>query len=252
MTGAVNRAGGYTLTELLVAMGLLGVVLLLASGLFASSNAYTTLTITSAELEEDARLALLRVTEVTTQAAYIYPTGKTLTLETGSVTTGKDTLALLVPADSPYCPSLTVADAARYCLFVYHTQPRGSYAGVLPRIKNPTADVLIERRVQWVDWPVNTMPATDFSALTPVSGVVADSVDTTLTDFGALELSRQGGVMDTILQTSVPVNAPTALIQVARPLLAVQVDRVKVQRSGYIFVRSIPRATPPGTGASTR
>lgn len=248
----MNRAAGYTLLELLVAMALLGVVLLLAGSLFASSNAYTTLTITSAELEEDARLGLLRITEVTTQAAYIYPTGKTLTLKTGSVTTGKDTLALLVPAESPYCPSVTLVNAARYCLFVYHAQPRSAYAGVLPRIKNPTADVLVERRVQWVDWPVNTLPITDFTALTPVSGVVADSIDTAVTDFSVLEVSRQGGVMDSILQTSVPVTAATALIQVARPLLAVQVDRVKVQRAGYIFVRSIPRATPPGTGASTR
>lgn len=246
----MNRAAGYTLIELLIAMSIFAVVLLLAGNLFASSNTYTALTVTSAEAEEDARLGLLRLTEVTSQAAYIYPVGKTLTLKTGSVTTGKNVLALLVPAGSPYCPLGTSADPARYCLFVYQAQPRASHAAVLPKIKNPSPTVLVEQRMQWIEWPVNTLPGVNFAGLTPVVGVVTDSIDTDLTDFSALEISRQGGGLDSILQNSVPVNAATALIQVARPLLAVQVDRVKVQRGGYIFVRSIPRATPPGTGAA--
>lgn len=245
----MKRAAGYTLIELLVAMSIFAAVLLLAGNLFASSNTYTTLTVTSSEAEEDARLGLLRLTEVTSQAAYIYPVGKTLTLKTGSVTTGKNVLALLVPAASPYCPLGTSADQERYCLFIYQAQPRATYTDVLPSIKNPTAAVLVEQRIQWVEWPVNTLPGVNFAALAPVVGVVTDSIDTDLTDFSTLEISRQGGGLDSILQNSVPVNASTALIQVARPLLAVQVDRVRVQRGGYIFVRSIPRATPPGTGA---
>lgn len=244
-----GAAQGFTLLELLIAMSIFGVVLLLAGNLFSSANAYTTLTVTASEVEDDVRLSLLRITEITSQAAYIYPAGITLTLNTGTVTTGKNALALLAPAGSPYCPGDVTANSDKYCLFVYRLRPRSAYTAVLPRLKNPTPDVLVEQRARWVTWTLNTVPGLNFSSLSLTDGVVVDSIDANLTDFGRLTVGTNAG-LDTVLGvgSSVLPTQANAQIQVVQPMIAAQVSTFKAQRSGFVFVRSIPRVAPPGTG----
>lgn len=242
---------GFTLIELLVAMTIFGMVLLLANSIFMNANSYTTITVSTAEVEEDVRLGLLRVTEVLSQAAYVYPNGTTLKLKTGNVVTGQNVLATLVPIGSPYCPAISGVANTNYCLFVYQPRARSGYAATLSKVKNPTANVLVEQRIQWVLWSKDATPAsllTDFSSITPSEGVVMDSLDTALTDFSNLGLSQQTSSIDKSLSNGVANNATNALIQVVQPTIAVQVDKIKVQRGGYIYIRSIPRVAPPGTG----
>lgn len=242
---------GFTLIEILLAIGIFGVVMVIASEVFSNANTYTTLTVSSADLEEDVRLGVLRMTEVTSQASYIYPNGVTISWTGGTVTTGKLALALLAPSGTPYCPLDLAANKSRYCLFIYRTQPRSGYSSTLPARKNVTADVIVEQRLRWVEWRDKTSPLTVYPNVPPLSltqGVLVDSVDTTLSDLSQLEVGSQRGSDPLNIGVGVANTDPTALIQVARPLISVRVNSTRAQRSGYIFVRSIPRATPPGVG----
>lgn len=251
----IRRTYGFTLVELLVAMSIFGVVLLLASNLFLTTNRYTSVTISGAELEEDVRLGLLRVNEVSQQAAYIYPNGVTLTLPKSTVITGKETLALLLAAGSTYCP-MSKNTTTSYCLFVYRFQPRAEYISLLPKVKGATTDVLVEQRWDGLTWTQSTTSSgltvpLDVSALAPTTGLLLDSADKAATDLSQLDVGLRPG-MDTALQfgSSVANTNPAALIQALRPMLAAKVGTATRQRSTYIYVRSIPRAAPPGTGVS--
>lgn len=254
----MKRALGFTLIEVLIATVLLGIVLTVASALFIQSHQISTRQISATEAEEDARLAILRMDEVLSQTAYLYPNGQTLTIPSGSVVTGDDAVAGLAPARSPYCPTSDATRYDKYCGFIYRLVPRSGYTTLLG-VRNGVGDsVLIEQRFEWIDWPSNssTPPTKNWGATTLAStGVIADAVDDANTQLDLLTVGRRPGI-DTALQvdnstTTTPSIAntdPVSLIQAVNPRVGLLYPATQVQRDGFIFARSVPRVAPPGTG----
>lgn len=245
---------GFTLIELMVSMVILGLVLALSSSLILGNQKITAQSVTQNQMSEDARLGLFRLTEMVSQASYIYPTGQKITLPGGtSVTTGAQVLAFLVPWESPYCTDGIAANVASYCAFVYRTEARAPYAAKLgAAASNNTGQVLVEYEYRWLSWPPN-VPSANWGTLTLASaGVVADSVDAAITNlYNKVRLATNPSPVDSNLKVdaSTPTSDPAALINSVEPVLGLSLTGgTKLSRSEVIFARAIPRNAAAGTG----
>ncbi|MBF6593794.1 MAG: prepilin-type N-terminal cleavage/methylation domain-containing protein [Thermaceae bacterium] len=253
------QKSGFTLIELLISLSLLLVVLAVASDLIVSNQRVANTTVLRNQIAEDARLSILRMTEIVSQSAYIYPAGQTITLSGFSVNTSSG-LVVLVPWESPYCNDNNLAGNAAYktyyCGFIYRVEPRAPYAAKLGNVSNTTGQVLVEYRYRWVSWPTNTTPITNWTALSaPSVGVVADSVDTANTDLvGNLQLAARSSPVDTGLKndTSVTTSSANALIWAVQPQVGLALTygqtSLSINRSEVMYARAIPRVADPGTG----
>lgn len=276
-----NFQRGITLVELLVAMAIFGLFLAALGGFFASNNRISRQQISAADANLALRQSLLRMTEVITQAAYIYPAGQSITLTSGSesvtVTTGADVLAVLVPAGNVYC-TITTRD---YCGFLYRIQDRAPFTNILGDTAK-TQFALIEWQSHGLSWAKNTRPtATLTSWGNATRAVMADSIVPSTTTNGSslaavanLTISQEAPILDD--QNSLFDIADTArneadgLISGVAPRLVIAAKNGSAEsvRAANIFSRAIPRAmqpvprtttapaatttgSPSGTGSST-
>lgn len=256
------RRQAFTLIEALVALFILGIVLTVASSFLSSNQRVATNNLVNSQVSDDLRLAQLRVSELVSQAAYIYPVGVSIILPGATtVTTGSSLLAFLVPWESPYCRDGNASNRTLYCAFIYRVEPRSSYSSLLGLRKNVSNWVLVERRYRWFDWSTGGPPATNWAGLTQnpsFPGVIADSVNAVKTNLvNGMSVSRVGSAFDRNLTYdtgggTVAVNNPLALIDKVEPFLVVTGgSNNDVGRREVVVPRSIPRVAAPGTGPET-
>jgi len=242
------RAKGITLVELLVAMAILGVVLALASQLIVQNQSISNRQVQAGRMHEDLRLATLRMADVIAQAAYIYPNNASLRVNIGASTitvdTGSQALAALLPGGSAYCS----VPSSLYCGFLYRVEARAGYTGVLGNLPGNSGFVLVEYQVPGLSWSANSVPSRDWSGVTAVRGVVADSVLPTETVLGDLALSGTSDGIDRVLKnsgvTTIDSDALIGSVQV-RITLSFQ-NGLRAVRRTEVLARGVPRAIPPG------
>ena len=236
---------GITLIELLIAMGVLGIVLSVAFAFFVSAQGTTSQQSLRSEASLATRLSFLRTGELVAQSAYIYPANQTLTLGGKSVATGPAALALLLPEGSTYCPG----SGKTYCGIVYSIEPRTPYKAMLGERAGTTGMVLAEHRVNNLVWNVDTLPTKNWGA--PSTGIVADSVDAAASSLSAGgQLGFGFGVGYDAKETfsKGDSTAANALIQSVAPRVAVRFTSsggVSSEESGFFFSRAIPRGALP-------
>jgi prepilin-type N-terminal cleavage/methylation domain-containing protein len=247
------RAKGITLVELLVAMAILGVVLALASQLIVQNQSIGNRQVQAGRMHEDLRLATLRMADVIAQAAYIYPNDASLRVKVGTSTitvdTGSQALAALLPGGSAYCS----VPSSSYCGFLYRVEARAGYTEVLGNLPGNSGFVLVEYQAPGLSWSADSVPSRDWSGVTAVRGVVADSVLPTETVLGDLAFSgTSDGIDHRVLIT--PANNPEATTSHPNALIgSVQVritlsfqNGLRAVRRTEVLARGVPRAIPPG------
>lgn len=252
-----RHAKGFTLVELLIAMAVLALTLTLASNLIFQNQNITTRQILAGRVQEDARLVTLRISDVVSHAAYIFPNNATITIQTGTtssvVVTGDDALAVLVPPGTAYCPLTTT----QYCGYLYRLEARDPYAADLGNTSGNSGWVLVEYQAWGLTWNANTNPTSVASNWTAASfrsrGVVADSVTDEGTSLDGLSLAGVKSEIDRVLVISTSSNpvdpsSPDALIGSVRIQVAIQyANGLRATRQTEVLARSIPRAVPPGS-----
>ena len=270
---------GFSLVELLVAAAILGVLLAMLGAFFSSQQRVTSQQVTQATLNNDARLAMLRMGDIITQASYIYPAGQTITVTGGDetnyqVTTGENAVAVLLPRlanddasfASPYCGN----DAAekQYCGFIFAIEEADAYIGILGDTDG-TGSVLVERRVLSIDWDAGDIPTKNWDASSVNVSPLANSVllksgesdedeETPFTSLGAKENLTLAGFTsefdDGIKTFSVDSNEiatdqEKALINSIDMTLVLQApirgQDLTSERSSIFFTRSVPRESLP-------
>lgn len=247
---------GISLVELLVAMAVLALILSLSSRLIFQNQDITTRQVLAGRVNEDVRLATLRMSDVISQAAYIFPNNATITVQTGAtntaVVTGDDALAVLVPPRTAYCPLTT----NQYCGFLYRLETRAPYVAELGNTPGNTGWVLVEYQARGLTWNANTNPISVASNWASAGlrsrGVVADSVTDDGTNLGLLSFAGVKGEIDRILliptsTVAVDLNSANALIGSVRVEITVAYSNgLRATRQADILARGIPRAVPPG------
>jgi len=242
------RVKGVTLVELLVAMAILGVVLALASQLIVQNQSIGNRQVQAGRMHEDLRLATLRMADVIAQAAYIYPNNASLRVNVGTSTitvdTGNQALAALLPGGSAYC----AVPSSSYCGFLYRVEARAGYTGVLGNLPGNSGFVLVEYQAPGLGWSANSVPSRDWSGVTAVRGVVADSVLPAGTVLGDLALSGTSDGIDRVLRNSgVTTSHPDALIGSAQVRITLSFQNgLRAERRTEVLARGVPRAIPPG------
>ena len=262
------RSRGFTLIELLIALAIAGLVYALLFSAVINTGRYSNDQLKRGQAQEDLRLFFLRLNEIGASAAYIYPEAQTLkvkipgTTRELTISTNRRALALLVPWGTTYCQGDN-AYRGKYCAFIYFwdRRDRPPYRGVLA--KNPSASdhVLVELKVTWIDWPINSLPPKDFTAYQGEVGIVIDSYDKghsdltndlrlALNDGEDTELYKEGDTMDNGLTCTINNEChkhERALIRAVRPRVAVLTrPGTYVQRSEWIIPKLIPRTAEPG------
>jgi prepilin-type N-terminal cleavage/methylation domain-containing protein len=132
-----SRSQGFTILEMIIGTALLGVVLVVATQFLNSNQQVTSGQQARNNSLEDGRTAMSRIGDVVNQAAYVYPSGITLTGLTdlagngtaGQITTGSSALALLVPDNQGGTPR-------KYHGVVYYLTDRSNtkFSGDLPTL----------------------------------------------------------------------------------------------------------------------
>lgn len=249
-----NPVHGFTLLEILITMVMFGVFLTVTIQLLTSQNKMNTTVLSFSDLTADARMSTVRMTELLSQAAYIYPAGQTINLPGGvNITTGKEALAFLLASQTPYCTAVN----RRYCAVMYRIENRSNYTAILGASSQASPHVLTERIYISFDWPQipqgGSMP-TNWSALAltnNIVGLVADSVDNVQTDLGSaamLSVSPRPGEYDAGLKTGVPATSSIALIQAVKPRVVLRLLPATPNRSAIrefsVFAQPIPRQGP--------
>lgn len=247
---------GISLVELLVAMAVLALILSLSSRLIFQNQDITTRQVLAGRINEDVRLATLRISDVVSQAAYIFPNNATITVQTGAtataVLTGDDALAVLVPPRTAYCPLTTT----QYCGFLYRLEARAPYTADLGNSPGNSGWVLVEYQARGLTWNANTNPTGVANNWTSASfrsrGVVADSVTDDGTDLGILSFAGIAGEIDRVLAIptgTVGVNLTSANALIGSVRIEVTIayaNGLQATRQSDILARGIPRAVPPG------
>lgn len=259
---------GLSLVELLVAMAILGILLSLLSAFLINNQRVTTTQITAATLSNDLRLAHLRISEIVSQAHYIYPRGQTLTIDGKTFTTGAAALAVLVPRGTTYCKAEGATATDRdYCGFAYVVEDRAPYVSLLG-LGDTTNQVIAEYKIEGDGWnPVDVGNQTPAEFLTvwdnPEANPIADSVDAANTNLAgiifpgtpqekvALTLSSRTGTFDenANFSTTVLDNSPKALISGVTSTITLERTMngksISVTRDNYVFSKAIPRNSLP-------
>jgi prepilin-type N-terminal cleavage/methylation domain-containing protein len=177
---ASARHQGFTLVELLIGMGILGVILVAAAGLLQSNQRVTSDAQTRSNAIGDARGAISRMTETLSQAAYIYPEDSTITFsypsgKTRQVTTGRDAVAALISSTTP------AGSAPQYRGVIYYLADRNDarFTDDLPSIATDriAQNVLVEATIPDIGWPSATLPVMIWNIVS--EGVLVDGVDRT-------------------------------------------------------------------------
>lgn len=239
---------GFTLVEILIAMGITGLILTLVVQVSNTQTRANTIILSYSDLSNDIRMATVRMTELISQAAYIYPSGQTINLPSGNITTGPQALAFLLASGTPYCTATT----NRYCAVVYRVEARTPYAPVLGASTTASPFVVTERIFTSLDWPQSlggNLPPKNWTALTPGPiGLVADAVNNATTNLSKnMVVSSRQGPYDSSLQPNVTASTANALIVAVSPSLTLQLNeanRRPIQREFSIYAQPVPRQGP--------
>jgi len=237
-------------------MTVLALVLSMSSRLIFQNQNITTRQVLAGRVNEDVRLATLRISDVVSQAGYIFPNNATIMVQTGATTTavvtGDDALAVLVPPRTAYCPLTT----DQYCGYLYRLEARAPYAADLGNTPGNSGFVLVEYQARGLTWNANTNPTSAANNWTSAGfrsrGVVADSVTDDGTDLSILSFAGIPSEIDRILAiptstVSVSLDSANALIGSMRIEVAIAyTNGLRATRQSDILARGIPRAVPPG------
>lgn len=250
----MKRISGFSLIELLVSMGILGILLALLSMFLVSNQRVTTSQITAATLENDTRLAFLRMNEVISQAQYIFPEGQTLILNGQTFTTGAQAIAVLIPTHTTYCKT---SDPGSYCGYAFTVESRTPFESLLGPSEGTSSLALIETFVMHLDWPQNAIPAQENTLYSWSSkgrpddfrrSPITDSIDSSKTNLYAA--SKLAGYSDFDRGFKMDdADTSNDLLQAVEPALYLKRDingkTVGIERSSFIFSRAIPRSMLP-------
>ena len=254
----MKRNKGFSLVELLVAAAILGTLLAALGAFFVVNQRVGSEQITAAKLNTDLRLAFLRMSDVTSQAQYIYPAGQTLTLDGATfdttLTTGANALAVLVPSNTSYCPTTT----SSYCGFAYTLEDGATYADILGTGAGTTGSALVEYRVTGLSWTSDVRPAKTWTDASATRSPLANSVDTAAStlanpstaafaDYSNYDTAFAFPTDDTDLTTF--AGDEKALIKSVTSTLRLRYTfrgkEIATQRENVVFARSVPRAGQP-------
>ncbi len=241
---------GFTLTELLMAMSIFGVLMTAMSMFFISNQKVATEQISSASNENNVRLALLRINEIVSQANYIYPSGQTLVLDGKNYSTGQNVLAVLIPENTTYCPP-TASTGQTYCGFMFSIENRSTYSAILGVNSSTTGLALIEHRVTGITWAQHTVPSLNWPNTNLISSPVADSVSTNSSLAADLEPADYSSFdRDTFSYgATADISSSKALIKTVNSTVEVSYTfrgkSLETQRSSYVLARAIPRGALP-------
>ena len=171
---------GFTTLEMLIAMGVLGIILTVAAALLQTNQRVSDAQQARTNSLEDARQAASRMAETINQAAYIYPAGQLIRVDDGlvgndgknGVMTGKDGLALLLPEGSSASRS--------YRGVVFYLAARTAFRDDLPDISSNriAQSVLVEARSSTtIPWAQNqSSPPTPIWNVKMDEGVLVDGM----------------------------------------------------------------------------
>ena len=257
---------GFSIVELLVAMAILGILLGVLSMFLISNQRVTSSQITAATLNNDTRLAFLRMSEVISQAQYIFPAEQTLTLGTTNYITGQNTLAVLVPGGTTYC---NLTGSAVYCGYAFTIEDRSPFSAMLGPDGGLSNLALIETRCKGLVWIRNEVPTAtlnrwDDSGMTCTAGAtnftrfpVSDAVDSTsdlasqtrLTPASYSDFDKGFIYQIDTDKSQDPRNQSNGLVASVNSYLhlkrQLQGKDIKVERENFVFSRAIPRNTVP-------
>lgn len=257
------RTTGLSLVEMLITMVILGVLLAFLGSFFAFNQRFGGEQITSAKINNDARLAFLRISDVMAQAQYIYPAGQALTLKgtgfTETITTGAAALAVLVPSKTTYCPAAVTVD---YCGFVFSIESSSPYAAILGSGSATTGVALAEYRFAGIEWDQSKLPTRTLQDPNALRSPLVDSVDTANSSLAAaadLDFAVHSNYDEATFVFPPPnpdaatlaalgqnsaalVNSVESRLQLA---YNVRGKTVTAQRSNLVFARAVPRARQP-------
>ncbi len=248
---------GVTLVELLIAMAIFGVFMVMLGAFFSTNSRASNKQISATDANLSLRQSLLRMSEIITQAAYIYPAGQTITLNlsgtTVTRTTGSDVLAVLVSAGTTFCKLST----ATYCGFLFSIENRTDFAAILGTASS-TQFALVEWRSDGLSWAINTFPPTSVATWANAArAVMSDNiVPSTVTNGSSLAaannlaISDESAIFDddvTFDLTTSGRSANNGLVGAVAPRLMVQSrdGSTKAVRATNIYSRAIPRAGQP-------
>ncbi len=207
---------GFTLVELLISMAILGVILTVTSSILQVNQKGVNAQQSRTASTGDARAAMTRISEQLAQAAYIYPSGITISVSSGikgqgtinRVTTGSSTIAVLVADGLNSTPP-------KYDGVIFYVTARSNFSTDLPSLPSGTfsPNVLVRAAVETtgaglITWAVNATPPTTWGAAA-VEGVLADGIDTSRTNLMAsATYSPVLGVDDTYFSSGLRGNNP--------------------------------------------
>lgn len=227
------RSQGFTIVEMMIGAALLGIVLVVATEFLNANQRVMSAQQSQNNSLEDGRAAMSRIGEMVNQAAYVYPSGITITGLTGlagngtatQITTGSTALALLVPDNQGGSPK-------KYHGMIYYLTARSNskFADDLPTLGTDRIgqSVLVEARTGIsgagaVTWNNNTNPATDLINWTGATnipeGVLADGIvaaDSNL--MNSASYSPSAGLDDTVFNNGLRVKSPAITDTAARIL----------------------------------
>jgi prepilin-type N-terminal cleavage/methylation domain-containing protein len=247
-----NKRLGLSLVELLVTMAILGILLAMLSAFLMGNQRVTSQQITAATLNNDLRLSFLRISEIISQAHYIFPPNQNISVNGTTYTTGARALVVLVPANTTYCP-----DTNGYCGFAFTIEARAPFTtDFLGANTGTTNFALIETRERGLTWSQNKIPALESSLTTWVTterSPITDSVDAAQSDlasFKRLEPSK-----DTNFDKGFKVNVTEAATGDYDVYLAASVNSkvrlerrisgqtLSIEQENFVFSRAIPRGS---------
>jgi prepilin-type N-terminal cleavage/methylation domain-containing protein len=251
---------GFTTLEMLIAMGVLGVILTVAAALLQSNQRATDVQQARTNSLEDARLAASRLIETVNQAAYIFPAGQRIQVNglTGralanEVTTGANALALLVP------DGLNAAQR-QYHGVVFYLADRTKFLKDLPNLpSNRIAPwVLVEARtglegIGAITWDRDALPprkwATTINEGVLVDGMVEDGSTTTSDLMRSASFAPSAGIDQTVFSGGLRGNNP-AITNANALLLGVSFQlSIRVSPVGQPATTT-PSALIPGLGTA--
>ena len=255
----MKRSEGFSLVELLVAAAILGTLLAALGAFFVVNQRVGNEQITAAKLNTDLRLAFLRMSDVASQAQYIYPAGQDLTLDgptfDTTLTTGANTLAILVPRDTAYCEAAT----SGYCGFAYTFEDSANHADILGMGDGMTGSALVEYRFEDLSWTENMLPSKTWMDDDASRSPLANSVDvaaSSLTDVGTVAFADYSNYDTNAFDfpTTETVHATfasdeKALIKSVTSTLKLRYTfrgkEIATQGENVMFARAVPRAGQP-------
>jgi prepilin-type N-terminal cleavage/methylation domain-containing protein len=253
----MKQRSGFSIVELLISMGILGILLGLLSSFLITHQKVTRDQITHVTLENDTRLAFLRMSEVISQAQYIFPEGQALILGGKTFSTGSQAMAVLIPADTTYCSK---GKSGSYCGYAFTVEDRTPFDALLGPDGGTSGLALIETFVQDLEWDKEVVPSQESNLFTWGSkgkpkdfrrSPITDSIDASTTNL--MQSTKTATYSDFDSDTfdfsqSTAGTSDDLLLAIESKLFLqrkVGGKNLNIERSSFVFSRAIPRSRLP-------